>query len=97
MPSRVRSGVGVARRGSRARGAAARRARDRRRQVGASLAAAAAPCCISLSSGMYEEVAAGLLVDEHLARVAEHRLHHVEVEAVARDAGRLAVFGERPT
>ena len=41
-----------------------------------------------------EEIAAGLLVDQHLARVAEHHLHGVDVEALAGDSGRLRVFGE---
>jgi hypothetical protein len=38
-----------------------------------------------------------LLVDQHLARVAEHRLHHVEVQPVARHTRRLGVFGQDGT
>ncbi len=41
-----------------------------------------------------QAVAAGLLVDQHLARVADDRLHHVEVEALARDARRLRVLDQ---
>ena len=70
----------------------------RRRRAGTARArrprGAGAALLDQLVERQVEQAAAGLLVDQHLGRVAEHRLHHVEVEALARDAGRLLVLDE---
>src|SRR5690606_28995360 len=47
-----------------------------------------------LAERQVEQVAAGFLVDDHLAGGAEDLLHGLEVEAIARDLRRALVFRE---
>ena len=75
-------------------GGVAWRAR-RRSGAGAAAVLRRRLCWISLSSGRYSRLLAALLVDQDLARVAEHRLHHVEIQAVARHRRAPSLYSTR--